>query len=103
MTIRELSKLEGRVYVYLATAELGARFMRQAEAEGFTFADGAKPTEREVASVMAVNPDGTINYVGAVGMMAFGAAEKVGGKPLLRFEYGPVNVNEYLSQALANI
>ena len=89
MTIRELSKLEGWVYVHLTTAELGDQLIRQVKAEGFTFADGAKPAEREAAEVMAVNPDGTINYVGFVGMMALGSAEKVGGKPLLRFEYRP--------------
>ena len=89
MTIRELSELGGRVYVHLATAELGDRFMRHAEAEGFTFADGAKPTEREPAEVMAINHDGTINYVGAVGMMAYGApAATIGGEPLIRVEYG---------------
>ena len=65
--------------------------MHQAEAEGFTFADGVKPTEREAASVMAVNPNGTINYVGAVGMMAYGApVASIGDKPLLCIEYGEV-------------
>ena len=91
MTIRELSKLEGRVFVHLTTAELGTQFMRQAEAEGFTFSDGTKPTEREAGAVMAVNPNGTINYVGSVGRMAYGAkATTVGSKPLIRLEYTEV-------------
>lgn len=91
MTIRELSTLEGRVYIHFATPELAARFMRQAEVEGFTFGDGVKPTEREAGEVMAVNPDGTINYVGANGMIAFGAGAKtVGGKPLIRVEFGEI-------------
>ena len=45
-TIKNLSKLNGRVYIYLANAEIGHRFMQQAESEGFTFKDGEKPTER---------------------------------------------------------
>ena len=57
-TIRELSKTNGRVYVYLRTPELGERFLRQAEQEGFTFGDGEKPTARQYAEVMAVNRDG---------------------------------------------
>ena len=72
-TITELSQLDGRVYVYLPTASLGAEFLQQAESEGFLFGDGVKPTQREAAYVMAINPDHTIHYVGAVGRMAFGA------------------------------
>ena len=84
-TITELSQLKGRVYVYLPTSELATQFMQQAEAEGLTFGDGVKPTERFATEVMAVNPDRTINYVGATGHMAFGAGVKtVGRHPLLR-------------------
>ena len=87
-TITDLSQFNGRVYVYLPTGELAAQFMQQAEAEGFSFGDGAKPTERLATEVMAVNPDRTINYVGATGHMAFGAGVKtVGGHPLLRMTF----------------
>ncbi len=87
-TLRELAEQEGRVYVHLASEELAEQFLRQAEQEGFTFRDGAKPTERDAAEVMALNPDHTINYVGAVGMIAFGSGAKtVGGKKLIRVEY----------------
>lgn len=72
-TITEFSQLDGRVYVYLPTASLAAEFLQQAESEGFLFGDGVKPTQREAAYVMAINPDHTIHYVGAVGRMAFGA------------------------------
>ena len=69
-TIRELSEMNGRVYVYLRTPELGEQFLRQAELEGFTFGDGKKPTARQYAEVMAVNRDITINYVGTNGRMS---------------------------------
>lgn len=88
-TITDLSRLPGRVYVYFPTEDLAKQFMQQAEAEGFTFGDGIRPTERAATAVMAVNPNHTINYVGANGHMAFGAGMRtVGSSPLLRFSYG---------------
>lgn len=87
-TIFELSQLEGRVYVYLANVALGEAFMKQAEDEGFTFGDGAAPTERCYAEVMAVNNDKTINYVGTNGRIAFGAgAKKIGDQDLIRVDF----------------
>lgn len=87
-TIRELSEINGRIYIYLPTPELGERFLRQAELEGFTFGDGENPTARQYAEVMAVNRDGTINYVGANGRIAYGGgAVKIGSEPLIRIDY----------------
>ena len=87
-TIRELSEMNGRVYIFLRTPELGRRFLLQAEQEGFTFGDGEKPTERQYADVMAVNRNGTINYVGTNGRIAYGSgAEKIGGETLIRINY----------------
>lgn len=87
-TITELSKLDGRVYIHLATPELGRQFLEQAESEGFTFQDGVKPTQREAAEVMAVNQDLTLNYVGTVGRIAYGSGtETIGNKPMIRIEY----------------
>ena len=87
-TIRELSQMNGRVYFYLRTPELGERFLRQAEQEGFTFGDGEKPTARQYAEVMAVNRDITINYVGTNGRIAYGSGVKtVGNKNLVRIDY----------------
>ena len=84
-SITELSRLEGRVYVRLATPEIEKQFLRQAEAEGFTFPDGAKPMSSKPASIMDVNPNRTINYVGTNGRIAFGSGVKaVGGKRLFR-------------------
>lgn len=71
-TIKEMAA-NGKVYVYLSDEAVGERFLQQAEQEGFTFSDGAKPTSRHYSDIMAVNPDGTINYVGSYGRMAFGA------------------------------
>lgn len=86
---------DGRVYVYLANDGVGNRFMRQAEAEGFTFADGEKPTGRDYAEIMAVNDDGTINYVGFAGRMAFGSgADTVGGRKLIRVDYAKYEEGE---------
>lgn len=95
-TITELSQLKGRVYVYLSTGELAEQFMQQAEAEGFIFGDGAKPTERNATAVMAVNPNRTINYVGTIGHMAFGAgAYTIGRRPLLRMSYSALGSVPY--------
>lgn len=87
-TIRELSRLDGRVYVYLADEAAGRRFLAAAEAEGFAFPDGAAPTQRHAAQIMAVNADGTLHYVGAAGRIAFGAGvERMGASPLLRVDF----------------
>ena len=79
---------EEKVYVYLSDVEIGEKFLEQAETEGFTFGDGAKPTERCFAEIMAVNDNYTINFVGSVGRMAFGSgAETVNGQKLLRVDF----------------
>lgn len=88
-TITEISQLDGRVYVHLATQELALQFLRQAEEEGFTFRDGAKPTTRGATEVMAVNPDHTLNYIGFAGHVAFRSnIDTITGMKLLRFRYG---------------
>ena len=87
-TIRQLSQLNGRVYVYFKTDELCQQFLLQAEQEGFTFGDGVKPTERHTSDIIAVNKDFTINYVGANGRIAFGSgAKKLGDEKLIRIDY----------------
>jgi len=86
-TINDLSKLNGRVYVYLANAEIGNWFLQQAEAEGFTYHDGVKPTERGCSTIMAVNRDKTINFVGTNGFIVFGSGAKaVGSEQLIRID-----------------
>lgn len=82
-----LSDYNGRIYVYLASAEIGKRFLQDAENEGFLFCDGVKPTEREADSIFAINDDMTINYVGFVGHIAYQAASKIGNTPLVKIDY----------------
>ena len=72
-TISALAGLGEKVYVLLRDDETGRAFMRAAEAEGFSFGDGVRPTARPYSRVMALHGDGTVAYVGAVGNMAFGA------------------------------
>lgn len=87
-TIRSLSEQDGRVYVYLANSAIGEKFLQKAEQEGFTFADGVKPTERCYAEIMAVNRDITINFVGMNGRIAFGSGAKtVGNEELIRIDF----------------
>lgn len=87
-TVKKLTEQEGRVYVCLANDAIGKAFLSQSETEGLRFGDGAKPTSRPYAGVMALNRDGTLNYVGTNGMIAFGAgAETVGGEKLMRVDY----------------
>ena len=62
-TIKELANTGERVYVHLNDEETAMRFLRQAESEGFTFDDGAKPTDRHWSDLYAIHPDGTLNYV----------------------------------------
>ncbi|MEE1170969.1 MAG: hypothetical protein U0K87_01320 [Ruminococcus sp.] len=60
----------------------------EAEQEGFTFGDGEKPTARRCETVMAINRDKTINYVGTNGMIAYGGgAAMIGSEPLIRIDY----------------
>ena len=70
-TIRELCR-GGKAYVRLRDGETARDFLRQAEAEGFHFGDGAKPTARHLSDLMGVTPDGALFYVTAAGRIAVG-------------------------------
>lgn len=91
--IADLLRLKGRVYIYLANKEIGQLFLQEAECEGFTFGDGAKPTEREYDDIFAINNDMTINYVGFIGHIAFSGAKRTGGERLLRVDYEKYSEN----------
>ena len=88
-TIKDLLNQERRVYVFLRDSETAERFIRMAEGEGFTYADGAKLSSRKTSDIYALNADLTVNTVGFAGHMAFYAksgriarvdfAEYVGG------------------------
>ena len=86
-TITQISRLDGRVYVYLASKQLVCQSLKQAEIEGFTFCDGVNPTNSKETAVMAVNPNRTINFVGFVGLMPYAVAETIGDKRIIRVEY----------------
>lgn len=87
-TIKNLSQMDGRVYVFFKTKALCQQFLSQAEQEGFTFQDGAKPTERHTSDIIAVNNDYTINYVGSVGHVAYGSnVKRIGEDNLIRIDY----------------
>lgn len=73
-TIRDtLKNHTGKVYVRLGTAADGARFLRQAEAEGFRFSDGALPSARPWAGLFALTADGVLSYTAFAGHVAAGA------------------------------
>lgn len=95
-TISNLSKLNGRVYIYLANAEVGIRFLQQAEAEGFTYGDGVRPAERSYSEIMAINHDRTINFVGTNGRIAFqSGTNTIGSEQLIRVDFA-----KYISGAV---
>ena len=73
-TIRDtIQNCNGKVYVQIETAADGARFLRQAENEGFRFSDGVLPTARPWAKLFSVTADGTLSYVTFAGHVAAGA------------------------------
>lgn len=86
-TVTELSNLNGRVYVYLSTAAIKERFLMDAEKEGFTFGDGAKPTDRDVDDIYAVNNNHTINFLGTIGRMAYRNSKTLGENRIIRVDY----------------
>ena len=62
-TITELIKNNERVYVKLPNKAIQYRFFSDAEREGFTFADGDKPTSDQCYHLIAVHRDKTLAYV----------------------------------------
>ncbi len=82
-TIRELISSEKRIYIFLSNRAIRYRFMSDAEREGITYGDNAKPTERQVDEIMALYPDGTICFLGLVGRICYHA----GGDKIIRVDY----------------
>ena len=81
--IKELASMGERVYVNLKDEETAQRFLRDAEAEGFTFGDGVHPTERHWSDLYAIHSDGTLNYVGVIGHIEYGS----GADSVVRIDY----------------
>ena len=46
-TVKELSKMDGRVYVFVKDESIRKIFLQDAENEGFTFGDQVLPTDSE--------------------------------------------------------
>lgn len=82
-TIRNLSNREKRVYIYLRTEEIQQRFIDEAAKEGIIFGDGVSITEREIDDIMALNADGTVNFLCWGGRMMW----QCGGEQIIRVDY----------------
>lgn len=85
--VTELSKSNGKVYVYLRNEVIIRKFLKDAENEGFTFGDGEKPTARPGNNLYVVNRDWTISHVGGAGHMAFQSAKRIGEQEIIRVDY----------------
>ena len=86
-TLTALSRLDGRVYVYCSDRRTLQRFIEDAENEYFHYRDGVSLLERKPDSIMALNRDRTVNYIGYAGTLAFRTASMVGDQPLIRVDY----------------
>lgn len=69
--LRELANEYGTVFVHMDSAEREKDFMKQAEAEGFLFGDGAKPSMKNPSDLLSLHADQTISYVGTVGRIGY--------------------------------
>ena len=68
-TIESLINANKKVYVRMNSDEICKRFFAQAESEGFLFG-GEKPTEKHPSDLIAMLPDKSLCYVGAIGRIA---------------------------------
>lgn len=62
-TIADLTKLTGRVYVFVPNSKIERRFLSDAEKEGFLFENGDRPTEDMGNSIYQLMSDHTIGHV----------------------------------------
>lgn len=86
-TVSDLTKMDGRVYVYLCNDTVRRKFLLDAETEGFTFGDGENPTKRPMDDIYAVNRNHTLNFIGWAGHMAYHNPRAVFGIGLIRVDY----------------
>lgn len=84
-TVKNLLSLDGRVYVYVPDEKIAARFLENAQSEGFTVGD-KKPTEAGYSDIFALNGDMTLSYPGFIGHMAFRSPKACSFK-LIRVDY----------------
>ena len=76
--------LPRHTYIYCSSRNIAARFLADAEAEGFTFGDGKKPAEKEYDDLYSLHDDFTISFTGWAGHAAF---RKAAGN-IVRIDYG---------------
>ena len=95
-TVAHLLRKDSKVYIYCKSENICRRFFMDAEAEGFTFGDGIKPTEKETSDIFALCDDWTISYTGFAAHMMFRSQDSLAKKSPARIDYG-----KYLSGAKA--
>lgn len=89
-TIKALTDLQGRVFLYLPDSSIREQFEADAMEESVTYKDGVPLPERSLDSIMALNEDMTVNFVGMAGRMHFHqpSGPEIRTKPLIRVDYG---------------
>ena len=90
-TIRDLTNLQGRVFLYFPDSTIRDQFITDAAEEGVTYGDGVSLTEREPDSIMALNDNMTVNFVGFAGHMHFvqpSSKSENRSNQLIRVDYG---------------
>ena len=90
-TIKDLTDLQGRVYLYFPDSTVRDQFITDAAEEGITYGDGVSLTEREPDSIMALNVNMTVNFVGFAGHINFiqpSSESEIRSNPLIRVDYG---------------
>lgn len=70
-TIKELLSFKGNVNVYLNSRTVCTLFLQNAEAEGFTFSNGGRPTDSAYNDLFALHRDFTLGHHGFAGHEAF--------------------------------
>ena len=90
-TIKDLTDLQGRVFLYFSDSTIRDQFITDATEEGVAYGDGVSLTEREPDSIMALNGNMTVNFVGFAGHMHFiqpSSESEIRSNPLIRVDYG---------------
>lgn len=70
--VAELTKLPGRVYVFVPNSKIERKFLSDAEKEGFLFENGDRPTADLGNSLYQLMRDRTLRHVTFVGPVTFG-------------------------------
>ncbi len=76
--------LPRHTFIYCRSRNIAARFLADAEAEGFTFGDGKRPSEKEYDDIYSLHDDLTISFTGWAGHILFRNA----AGNIIRVDYG---------------